>query len=180
MEDYVIKASDGNIGHVKDVHFDDEKLGAFAISLLIQALWLSRKVLISPILDRAKKTGRTSNYPSRSQSARRTAPRLIPQILSRQQEIRLLKYYGYPYYWAVMGWGDSVYPNLMLTGYVDLVSAAQWRRSARLRWLKPSSTKMTIHLRSCQAVIDYRIHASDGDIAIEDWLIDEDGAIDTQ
>jgi PRC-barrel domain len=50
LEGYVIGATDGTIGHVKDFHFDDE---AWAIRYLDvdTGAWLSsRKVLISPFV----------------------------------------------------------------------------------------------------------------------------------
>ena len=49
LEDYAIRATDGNIGHVKDFYFDDE---AWVIRYLIvdTGNWLSSgEVLISPI-----------------------------------------------------------------------------------------------------------------------------------
>jgi hypothetical protein len=49
LENYAIRATDGDIGHVKDFYFDDE---AWAVRYLIVETggWLSsRKVLISPI-----------------------------------------------------------------------------------------------------------------------------------
>ena len=49
LENYAIRATDGNIGHVKDFYFDDE---AWVVRYLVveTGTWLSsRKVLISPI-----------------------------------------------------------------------------------------------------------------------------------
>jgi sporulation protein YlmC with PRC-barrel domain len=49
VEKHVITATDGNIGHVKDVYFDDE---TWCVRYLVvdTGAWLpSRKVLISPI-----------------------------------------------------------------------------------------------------------------------------------
>lgn len=178
MEDYVISATDGNIGHVKDVYFDDE---TWCVRYLVvdTGTWLSsRKVLISPIsigqanwADKQLPVSITKEQVENSPDINTQTP------VSRQQEIRLLKYYGYPYYWGGYGmWGDSVYPNLMLTGYVDLVSRPNDEDPQAVRAVKAEQHQDDdTHLRSSQAVIDYRIHASDGDIGhIEDLLIDEE------
>lgn len=178
IEDYVISATDGNIGHVKDVYFDDE---TWCVRYLVveTGTWLSsRKVLISPIsiglanwADKLLPVSITKDQVESSPDINTQKP------VSRQQEIQLLEYYGYPYYWGGYGmWGDSVYPNVMLSGYVDLVSPPYDDDPKATKASKAEQHQGDdIHLRSCQAVIDYRIHASDGDIGhIQDLLIDEE------
>ena len=64
----------------------------------------------------------------------------------------------------------------MLTGYVDLVSSPhdedpEVTKASKAKRLQDDD----IHMRSCQAVIDYHIHATDGDIGhIQGLLIDEE------
>lgn len=178
MEDYVISATDGNIGHVKDVYFDDE---TWCIRYLVveTGTWLSsRKVLISPIsIGQANWADKQLPVSITKEQVENSPDITTQKPVSRQQEIRLLEYYGYPYYWGGDGmWGDGVYPNMMLSGYVGLVSPhidadPQASKAAKAEQHQDDD----IHLRSCQSVIDYRIHATDGDIGhIQGLLIDDE------
>ena len=178
LEGYTIQATDGNIGHVSDVYFDD-KTWCVRYLVVDTGTWLSsRKVLISPI------SIGTANWADKLLPVSITKVQVenSPDIntqkpVSRQQEIQLLEYYGYPYYWGGYGmWGGGMYPNMMLTGYDGLVSTAHDEDPEVTKASKAEQHQDDdIHLRSCQAIIDYHIHATDGDIGhIEDLLIDED------
>ena len=104
LEDYAIRATDGDIGHVKDVYFDDE---TWVVRYLVvdTGTWLSsRKVLLSPIAigqpnwtDKVLPASITKDQVENSPDINTKKP------VSRQQEIRLLEYYGYPYYWGNCG-----------------------------------------------------------------------------
>ncbi len=182
MEGYAIGATDGVIGHVKDFYFDDEK---WVIRYLVVDTggWLSsRKVLVSPI---------AIGTPDREQrllpvSVSREQVRKSPEIdtdkpVSRQHEMTYSGYYDYPYYWGGTGyWGGGMYPNLMMPGYGGLGGSyshanggegqreMERRESARHEHEDP-------HLRSCNAVVRYHIHASDGDIGhVAGMLVDEE------
>jgi hypothetical protein len=88
--------------------------------------------------------------------------------VSRQYERSYLGYYGYPYYWGGAGlWGEYDYPGTMLT---------EMEASAYRGYLKsPSDDGGDPHLRSCEAVKGYHVHASDGDIGhIQGFIVDED------
>jgi hypothetical protein len=94
-----------------------------------------------------------------------------------------LGYYGYPYYWGGSGlWGEDSYPGAMLTGdgmgfggidtaypreQVALDEEARYARECR-------GANDDQHLRSCEAVKGYHIHAIDGDVGhVEDFLVDD-------
>jgi hypothetical protein len=183
MEDYVISATDGNIGHIKDVYFDDE---TWCIRYLVvdTGTWLSsRKVLISPIsIGRANWAYKLLPVSITKEQVKNSPDISTEKPVSRQQEVRLLEHYGYPYYWGGYGiWAAGVYPNMMLTGYVGLVSPPDdehpevAKANAQAEAEAEKCHDDDIHLRSCLAVIDYHIHASDGDIGhIQGLLIDED------
>lgn len=174
MEGYAVSATDGVIGHVKDFYLDDEK---WVIRYLVVDTggWLSsRKVLVSPVA-----VG-TPNWDQRllPVSISREQVSKSPSIdtdkpVSRQHEIMYAGYYGYPYYWGGVGyWGVGMYPTTIMQGYggsggsVANSEEAQ-RESARHAHDDP-------HLRSCNAVVGYHIHASDGHIGhVADMLIDE-------
>jgi sporulation protein YlmC with PRC-barrel domain len=168
LEGYVVSATDGVIGQVNDFYLDDEK---WVIRYLVVDTgdWLlSRKVLVSPI---------AVGTPNREQrllpvSISREQVRNSPDIdtdkpVSRQHEMIYSGYYGYPYYWDGGGyWAGGMYPDLGFGGSIASPGVEQ-RESAQRETGDP-------HLRSCNAVIGYHIHANDGDIGhVAGMLIDE-------
>src|ERR1019366_3948857 len=102
LEDCAIRATDGIIGQVKDLYFDDK---AWVIRYLVvdTGTWLSsRKVLISPIA-----IEQVNNSPAID----------TEKPVTRQHETTYLGYYGYPYYWGGAGlWGGGMYPGMLMTG----------------------------------------------------------------
>jgi len=177
--DLAIAATNGAVGEVKDLYFDDE---SWAVRYLVvdTGSWLSsRKVLISPIaagkLDWANK--RLPVLLTREQV--KNSPDIDTEMpVTRQHETDYLDHYSYPYYWGGMGlWGRGGYPNMLLPGSAGYGSAtaaraeadgAQARTEARQRDNDP-------HLRSCKAVVGYHIEASDGEIGhVQGLLVDEE------
>lgn len=181
LEDYAIHATDGNIGHVKDVYFDDE---AWVVRYLVvdTGSWLSsRKVLISPIAigqpnwtDKVLPVSITKDQVKNSPDINTDKP------VSRQHEMQYLGYYGYPYYWGGGGlWGGGAYPGMMLTGYGGLVSApyheAPEAAEANAQAEAARHQDDDLHLRSCKAVMGYHIQATDGDIGhVQGLIVDEE------
>jgi len=171
LKNYTIGATDGEIGHVTDLFFDDE---AWVIRYLVvdTGTWLmSRKVLISPFslmeVDWIHK-----RLPVRiSRDQVRNSPDIdTERPVSRQHEMEYSDYYGYPYYWGESGfWGDGLYFPVMAPvgsglGTVDAAKIAAKQHS-----------RDDPHLRSCKAVLGYHIHARDGDIGhVQGMLVDED------
>ena len=98
--------------------------------------------------------------------------------MSRKYEIDYSGYYGYPYYWGGYGiWGDEMYPYGMFAEYPDSASMRAQREGAGDDFTKAQRARHrndNPNLRSCEEVIGYHIHASDGDIGhVESLLIDE-------
>jgi sporulation protein YlmC with PRC-barrel domain len=178
MQDSVISTTDGNIGHVKDVYFDDE---TWCVRYLVvdTGTWLSsRNVLLSPIsIGLANWADKLLPVSITKEQVKNSPDISTEKPVSRQQEIELLEYYGYPYYWGGYGmWGAGVYPNMMLTGYVGLVLPPHDEDPEATKAFKAEQHQDDdIHLRSFQALIDYHIHATDGDIGhIQDLIVDEE------
>ena len=93
-------ASDGDLGHVQDIYFDDQ---SWAIRYLVAdtGTWLpGRQVLISPYslgrLDQAEKLLRVNL--TRSQMENSPAIESHKPV-SRQYEAEYHRYYGWPLYW---------------------------------------------------------------------------------
>ena len=160
LKNYTIGAIDGEIGHVTDCFFDDEDWVIRYLVVETGSWLLTRKVLISPysLLDADWLHKRLPVRINRDQV--KNNPDIdTEKPVSRQHEMRYADYYSYPYYWAGMGmWGDGMYvPMVPLGGHglspteVAKIDAAQHANDDP-------------HLRSCEAVVGYHIHASDGDI----------------
>lgn len=179
LQDLAIVATDGAIGDVKDLFFDDE---AWVVRYLIVDVgsWLSsRKVLISPIAAGKPDWVAKRLLVSLTREQVKNSPDIDTDMpVTRQHETHYLDYYSYPYYWDGMDlWGIGGYPNMLLPGYAGFGSdtairaeadAAQARTEARERDEDP-------HLRSCNAVVGYHIEASDGEIGhVQGLLVDEE------
>jgi len=177
LEEYSVAATDGNIGRVKDLLFDDH---AWTIRYFVVETgnWLSsRKVLISPIaihqadwVDKTLPVSITMDRIKHSPSVDTDKP------VSRQYESEYLGYYGYPYYWGGEGlWGGGMYPYAMFPGYSDTGDLGL-RAADRsyVRALNKRHAHDDPNLRSGEAVVGYRIHATDEDIGhVSGFLIDD-------
>ncbi len=177
LEGYAVAATDGVLGHVKDLYFDDE---AWNVRYFVVDAggWLSnRKVLISPF---------AAGRPSSSErvlpvSLTREKVKDSPDIdtdkpVSRQHEIDYLEYYGYPLYWGAAGfWGAGVYPGAMLSAWGYGATPGSTTAAAAASAGTQPQLHADSHLRSCRTVSDYYVHASDGDIGhVEDMLVDDE------
>jgi PRC-barrel domain protein len=183
LEKYTIGAADGTIGSVKDCYFDDE---AWVIRYLVveTGAWLvGREVLISPFsVGDPDEKGRVLPV-SITKDQVRNSPGIDSQKpVSRQHEMGYSAYYGYPYYWGGAGpWGAGAYPGAMLMGGLGM-------GASDIGYTRPNGnaddaayTRETQghandeqHLRSCEAVKGYHIHATDGDIGhVDGFLADE-------
>lgn len=179
LQDLAIHATDGAIGDVKDLYFDDE---AWAIRYLVvdTGSWLfSRKVLISPIAA-GKADWLSKTLPvSLTREQVKNAPDIdTDKPLTRQHESSYLDYYNYPYYWGGMGlWGSAAYPSMLMSGYGgDDAGAGINAETDRVQAIRQDRERdADPHLRSCKAVAGYHIVAIDGEIGhVQGLLVDED------
>lgn len=179
IEGFAVGATDGEIGHVKDFYIDDEK---WVIRYLVVDTggWLSsRQVLVSPIAVGTPNWEQKLLPVSISREQVRKSPNIdTEKPVSRQHEITYSAYYAYPYYWGGGGyWGGGMYPGLMLADYGGIGSSygnpGEERDEIAQRELAERAHGDP-HLRSCNAVVGYHVHASDGDIGhVTGMLIDE-------
>jgi len=181
LQDLAIVATDGAIGNVKDLYFDD---GAWAIRYLVVDVgsWLSsRKVLISPIAaGKPDWVGKLLPVSLTCEQVKNSPDIDTDKPVSRQNEMAYMGYYGYPYYWGGTGlWGGGAYPGMLMSSYsgfdaerpvVQLEVQEAYAQAEAARHQDDD-----IHLRSCKAVKGYHIHASDGDIGhVQGFLVDEE------
>lgn len=178
LQGYAIRATDGDIGTVRDFYFDDER---WTVRYLVveSGTWLaSRKVLITPFSLAAPNREDKVLPASITQAQVRGSPDIdTDQPVSRQHEADYLGYYGYPVYWGGPGlWGGEPFPGMMsglefvgLPAGVDpeterAVAAASARRHAH----------DDPHLRSCKNVQGYHLRASDGEIGhVAGYIVDD-------
>jgi uncharacterized protein YrrD len=179
LEHYAILASDGVIGHVRDVYFDDD---AWVVRYLVVDTggWLpGRKVLISPMSVTAVNVEDRVLTVSVTREQVKGSPGIdTDKPISRQHEHALLGYYGYPYYWGAGGlWGAGSFPSL-LTDVSEQGVSLSAHRSDIARVLEIGEAgfdpEADVHLRSCSAVTGYRIEASDGHMGkVKDFIVEE-------
>lgn len=156
LRSFVIHATDGTIGEVADLYFDDED---WTIRYLVvdTGNWLSgRKVLISPLaighLDWMAQQLSVSLTKARVEGSPDIDTR---KPVSRQHETAYFGYYGYPNYWE---------------------GAGLWGPGGEVKARRGSTTKADddTHLRSSEVVMGNHVQATDGDIGhVEDLLVDD-------
>ena len=180
IHSYALRATDGEVGHVSDLFFDDQD---WVIRYLVvqTGSWLaSRKVLISPYALGEPDWQHKFLPVNSSRKQVQGSPDVDTEMpVSRQHEAAYADYYRFPYNWEGEGfWGDSlnvpplIAPNLMGDGPMRQVQAEIAENYARAEESRHASDNP--HLRSCNAVVGYQIHASDGNLGhISAMLVDE-------
>jgi hypothetical protein len=176
LENYVLRASDGEIGKAKDFLFDDEK---WTVRYLVAdtGSWLSsRKVLISPHAMQPTIEGGLAICVNLTKQQIEAGPSLEShQPISRQFEDEYYSFYGWPYYGnGAYLWGNSPYlAGAGPTGLHAAESYADEREKAAQMGRKGGPSDHS--LRSMNEVTGYHIHATDGDLGhIEDFIVDQE------
>ena len=172
-----LRATDGEIGGVKDFYFDDQR---WVVRYLVAETggWLSsRPVLISPmsLATEGHEDSVIALTISRSQ-VEHSPPIDTDRPVSRQHELDYLGYYGYPNYWDSVGlWGAGammpglVAPDAGMTPAVGGVDDPVMARAADARHARDDP-----HLRSCDEVVGYDVKASDGEIGhVKGFVVDD-------
>ncbi len=160
-------ATDGEIGSIKDVFFDDH---AWVIRYLIVDTggWLSgRQVLISPFAIEGIDWERGTIALAITRDQVKNSPHIdTDKPVSRQHEMDYLGYYGFPFYWGgTLAWGSTPYP--MIGGLPIDKSQLETMRNQEQATADPN-------LRSFGVVSKYGIEATDGDLGhVDDFLFDE-------
>jgi uncharacterized protein YrrD len=180
FEKCAIGASDGDLGQVNDLYFDDH---AWVIRYLIVetgSRLCSREVLISPISILKPDWKMHTLVAAITRDQVKNSPDIdTDKPVSRQHEVQYYGYYGYPGYWGGTGiWGDGLVPLPLYPGFGDIPGGATRReQSIETR----AGAERAIHrdddqrLRSCTAVIGYHIQATDGEVGhVDGFLIDDE------
>ncbi len=155
-----LRASDGEIGQVKDFYFDDK---TWTLRYLVADTggWLAgRRVLISPhSLGHLYPEGKVLLVNLTKKQIEESPSIYEHESVTRQQEEEYHRHYGYPYYaqaWPL--WGLVDYPVVAPppSSVTDLEKKA-----------------VDSHLRSSHAIAGYSVEGSDGVIGqVADFMID--------
>ncbi|MEI6075689.1 MAG: PRC-barrel domain-containing protein [Verrucomicrobiota bacterium] len=160
-------ASDGEIGFVKDLYFNDK---SWAVRYLVvdTGTWLAdRQVLLAPHAFGHLHLAGSYLLATLTRKQIEDSPSIeTHKPVSRQYEEEYYQYYGWPNYWQGDGlWGMNNYPLAQPSGN-SLPTKTEVAKQSK-------NGAADAHLRSTQAVKGYQIQASDGLIGhITDFMID--------
>ena len=163
---YSMEATDGDIGKVEDFYFEDSTWLIRYFILKTGNWFFNRKVLISPqaIIKRDYVSGIFPVNLSKDQI--RTSPDIdTDKPVSRQQDIQL---YGH-YAWQRNGSG-------FYAGGSEAIDNDPIIDEKILKEADPNDKRSDddLHLRSAKKIIEYHIHASDGDFGhVIDFVFDD-------
>lgn len=167
---HTIHATDGEIGSVSTIYFDDER---WTVRYLVvdTGKWLpGRKVLVSPIAVRQARWSSRGFDVSLTREQIKNGPDIdTRRPVSRQHEANYSMYYGYPYYWGGAGlWGAGGFPT-----YLARTEAVREMEEARAK--QQALDREDAHLRDVQTVKGYHLKATDGEIGhVDDFLVEDE------
>ena len=150
-------ATDGEIGRICNFLFDDHSW-QIRYSVVDVGQWLTRRevvISVSAIDQPDWKTKRLGTRLTKEQL--RHGPDVDSHMpVSRQQEIAMREYFGWPAYWDTIV--DKVFPPSLIPAGREF----------------PVHTGEDNHLRSVEDVIGYEVWASDGLVGcLESFIVDE-------
>jgi uncharacterized protein YrrD len=181
LEDFTVRARDGDLGKVKDAYFDDQRWVVRHVVVDTGGWLAERKVLISPRSIHRVDWQREAIDVELTQQQVKDSPSIdTERPVSRQHEIDYYRYFGYPNYWEGANlWGVTMLPFPWVGASPDPVLAAtQPVDSTVARELQGREDEeidhADVHLRSCDEVVGYDIVASDGSIGeVDDFVFDD-------
>jgi hypothetical protein len=147
-----IQARDGEMGRACNFLFDDETWTVRYVVVETGSWFASRKVLISPAaVGQPDWVERRLPVLLTKEQVRNSPDVDADQPVSRQQEIAMNRYYGWPDYWSL----EFITLPEPQTGH-------------------PADTGGDAHLRSAREVAGYEVLATDGELGhVEDFIIDD-------
>jgi hypothetical protein len=168
LEGLLIGAADGTIGKVTDFYFDDEAW-VIRYAVVDTSAWLGREVLLSPYSMGEPDWGREVLPVTVTKEQVKNSPGVdTREPITRQYEKRYLRYYRYPFYWGGSGlWGEHDHPRV-------LTSTSAGGYLGYLRAPAANDPHADLHLRRCNAMTGYNLHANDGDVGqVQGFLVDD-------
>jgi uncharacterized protein YrrD len=170
LRGFAIAATDGELGSIRDVYFDDAEWVIRYIVVNTGGWPNGFDVLLSPKSVLAEEWERNALRVDLTMQQIRNSPSIdTAKPVERQHEEEFNTYYGFPYYWAGPHRGSAVYPGVVEKKPLDATDMLVIRRR-----MEEERIHSDLHLRSCSDVVGYHIHATDKQIGhVEDFLFDE-------
>ena len=167
LKGLVIRATDGELGTVDQLYFDDETWAVRYLTVETGGWLGGRQVLISPIsIVNADWQAKRLDVTLTKKQVENSPDIDTRKPVSRQHEAAYLGYYGYPSYWSgPYLWGSEFYP----AGLAIPTAASAEEIAARVQ-----SAPVDSHLRSTEAIKGYRLDATDGEIGHVDGFVVDD------
>jgi hypothetical protein len=170
---YAIEASDGRVGTVSDLLFEDVN---WVIRWLVvdTGNWLSGRKVLLPLSTLGKPDPALRHFPVKLTIRQvKDSPDIdTDRSVSRQMEASVYHHYGWNPYWS-----GGYYPTdtgIAIPFVAPFSLLAPKPRDPGHTDAQPSGGDP--HLRSAAAVTGYHIHAIDGEIGhVEDFLVDDAG-----
>jgi len=181
LEGCAVGATDGDLGFVSDIYFDDRQ---WTIRYLVveTGAWLKgRKVLVSPKAVRRVAWDDEVVAVALTRQQVEDSPGIdTDKPVSRQHEMDFFDYYGYAYYWqGGLAWGAPMCPISAADIPGDLDSGPPAAHggdpaSAGQRRFDGEPETADSHLRSANDVIGHEATASDGHVgSVQSFVFDD-------
>lgn len=180
LRGFNLRATDGDVGQITDLYFGDDDWQVCYIIVDTGSWLLGRKVLISPHVAHPPLWEERVLPVDLTKEQVENSPDIdLEQPVSRQHQIALHSYYGWPAYWAggaMLGPTGVMPMDYPATGaglaaeqtyIVDDETPVEGDLSAAHADEDP-------HLRSAKEVTGYHIQATDGEIGhVDDFFVSE-------
>jgi sporulation protein YlmC with PRC-barrel domain len=160
LRGYSVYATDGNVGGVSDLYFDDESWAIRYLVVKAGGRISNRKVLVSPDFVSEVDGDVMVLRVKLSREQVENGPGIeADRPVAAQQEADYYAYYGAMPYWG----GSGPAPELTGAPYTNAYPAG------------PGAGRGDPHLRSAREVEGYRIRSMDGEIGhVEDFIVDDE------
>lgn len=171
IDGFPIMTSEGLIGKVKDIYFDDHRWTIRYLEVDTGGWLTGRRVLVSPLSILGIDWDRGEVMVRLSRKQVEDSPGIDAAMpVSRQQEAALSDYYNYPYYWAGSAFGGYTASSMLVDP--ALFKPAQLGEPDTNA--EAGSSDGDPHLRSKDEVVGYYIKATDDEIGhVDDFLFDD-------
>lgn len=180
LKSYAIQATDGEIGKVKELYFDEQQWLVRYLVVDVGNWLVGREVLIAPTavthIDAETKTLYLSLTKERIENSPDVA---TDEPISRQKERALHAYYQWSPYWAsgihdpLLHWG---FPTALPPSVYGRIPESEPETPPPPTETEPDESRATPNLRSTHEVSGYHIQASNGEMGqVTDFLFDDQG-----
>jgi uncharacterized protein YrrD len=172
---YNIKATDGDLGKLREFYFDDETWTIRYLVVETGGHLFGRKVLISLFaLGKPDEAARAFTVNLTKDQVKNSPDIDTDKPVDRHHETELHRYYEWPSYWeSALGSSLGIAPLIGTTGTAPLPYVVTGDLSKPIPDL--SEHPDNLHLRSTRRVTGYHLHALDGEIGhVTDFIVDDE------